>query len=417
MKRLTQLDGLRGIAALIVVVFHLSLIAQPFLDTNSTGDAWWWMSETPLRLATDGTQAVLLFFVLSGLVVALPALRAGFTKFSWKKYFASRFVRLYIPAWGALLLASILIFCIPRVSSKVTANYWLSNTNAKSIQPLTLLQDATLMKVGNAADNVLWSLRWEIIFSVLLPVFVLAAILIRRSWIAFALAMAGCIVLTVGDPVHADAAFYLPVFMMGTLMASRLESIQAWAARRSRTFWIAALSTSLFFMVASQIFSFAGSPTSLLGGLLWSLVGAGAAGIILCAIGFDSLRNFLNAKASQFLGKISFSLYLIHVPIIATLAFMLGDQQWWLVGIVGVPLSLLAATAFHRWVEVPSQRLARSVGSRFATRRTVEAGAVESGGRSALPSAVPDAAPAPVEAAPQPEYTRAGAVPHFASMR
>ena len=102
MKRLTQLDGLRGIAALIVVIFHLSLIAQPFLDTNSTGDAWWWMSETPLRLATDGTQAVLLFFVLSGLVVALPALRKGF---SWRKYFASRFLRLYIPAWGALVLA------------------------------------------------------------------------------------------------------------------------------------------------------------------------------------------------------------------------------------------------------------------------------------------------------------------------
>ncbi len=67
----------------------------------------------------------------------------------------------------------------------MTANYWLSDTNAKSIQPLTLLQDATLMKVGNAADNVLWSLRWEIIFSLLLPLFVLAAILIRRSWIAF----------------------------------------------------------------------------------------------------------------------------------------------------------------------------------------------------------------------------------------
>src|SRR5665213_3568592 len=125
MKRLTQLDGLRGIAALVVVVFHLSLIAQPFLDTKSTGDAWWWISETPLRLATDGTQAVLLFFVLSGLVVALPALRKGF---AWKKYFASRFLRLYIPAWGALMLAAALIFCIPRVSSNVSANYWLSNT-------------------------------------------------------------------------------------------------------------------------------------------------------------------------------------------------------------------------------------------------------------------------------------------------
>jgi peptidoglycan/LPS O-acetylase OafA/YrhL len=386
MKRLTALDGLRGIAALVVVVFHLSLIAQPYLDTNSTGDAWWWISETPLRLATDGTQAVLLFFVLSGLVVALPALRKGF---SWKKYFASRFLRLYIPAWGALAIAAILIFCVPRVSSKVTANYWLSNTNATSIPPLTLLQDATLMKVGNAADNVLWSLRWEIIFSLLLPLFVVAALVIRRSWIAFALAMAGCIALTIGDPDHANAAFYLPVFMMGTLMASRLEAIGEWAARRGRAFWIATLSASLLCMVASQVFMFAAPPSSIAGGLLWSLVGAGAAGVILCAIGFGSVRNFLNFRANQFLGRISFSLYLIHVPIIATLAFVLGDAQWWLVGIVGLPLSLAAATVFHRFVEVPSQRLAHYVGSRVTKRKVTEQKSPERKAPEATDAALP----------------------------
>ena len=407
MKRLTQLDGLRGIAALIVVIFHLSLIAQPFLDTNSTGDAWWWVSETPLRLATDGTQAVLLFFVLSGLVVALPALRAGFTKFSWKKYFGSRFLRLYIPAWGALALAAILIFCIPRMSSNVTSNYWLDDTNAKHIQFWTLIQDATLMKVGNAADNVLWSLRWEIIFSLLLPLFVLAAVLIKRSWIAFALAMAGCVALTIGDPNHANAAFYLPVFMMGTLMASRLDAIQEWSARRSKRFWITALSISLFFMVACQVFSFAAPPSSVIGGLLWSLVGLGAAGIILCAIGFASFSGFLNRRPNQFLGKISFSLYLIHVPIIATLAFTLGDAQWWLVGIIGLPLSLAAATVFHRYVEVPSQRLAHRVGTRMARPKVAPATPV-----AAFPPVEP------IEQAPHlVEYPHGAMLSHYAAMR
>jgi peptidoglycan/LPS O-acetylase OafA/YrhL len=408
MKRLTQLDGLRGIAALVVVIFHLSLIAQPYLDTKSTGDAWWWLSETPLRLATDGTQAVLLFFVLSGLVVALPALRAGITKFSWKKYFASRFLRLYIPAWGALVLASILIFCIPRASGNVTSNFWLDTTNAKSVQFTTFLQNATLMKVGNATDNVLWSLRWEIIFSALLPLFVLAAVLIRRSWIAFGLAMVGCVALTIGDPVHANAAFYLPVFMMGTLMASRLEAIQEWSARRSRRFWIVALGTSLFFMVATQIFLFAAPSGSPVFGMLWSLVGVGAAGIILCAIGFASFENFLNTRVSQFLGKISFSLYLIHVPIIATLAYALGDAQWWLVGIIGIPLSIGAATPFHRYVEVPSQRLAKRVGER-ASRPRVE--------RAPVAATDVFAMTVPIDEAPPVSYSSGPALPHYASMR
>jgi peptidoglycan/LPS O-acetylase OafA/YrhL len=388
------------------VIFHLSLIAQPFLDTNSTGDAWWWLSETPLRLATDGTQAVLLFFVLSGLVVALPALRAGFTKFSWKKYFASRFLRLYIPAWGALVLASILIFCIPRASINVTSNYWLDDTNAKHVQFLTFLQNATLMKVGNATDNVLWSLRWEIIFSVLLPLFVLAAIAIKRSWIAFGLTMAGCVALTIGDPNHADAWFYLPVFLMGTLLASRLDEIQIWSAQRSKRFWIAAFSTSLFFLVASQIFSFAAPASSIAGGLLWSLVGLGAAGIILCAIGFGSFAWFLNTRPSQYLGRISFSLYLIHVPIVATLAFTLGDAQWWLVGMIGLPLSIGAATLFHRYVEVPSMNLAHWVGARAVAGRKVEPAPTRGG-----------AAAEPVEASPHTELSHAAVVPHYAALR
>ena len=403
MKRLTQLDGLRGIAAIIVVIFHLSLIAQPFLDTGTVGDAWWWISDTPLRIATDGTQAVLLFFVLSGLVVALPALREGF---SWKKYYASRFLRLYLPAWGALAVAATLVFLVPRDGTNVTSDAWIGQTNAHTNVAANLLADATLTKVGFAADNVLWSLRWEVIFSALLPLFVLVAVLIRRSWIAFGLVGVGCVALTIGDPDHANAAFYLPVFMMGTLMASRLEAIQEWSRRRSRPFWVSVFLTSLLFLIASQIFAFAIRGNSLLAGILWGLVGVGAAGLILSAIGFVPFRAFLGARVSQFLGRISFSLYLVHVPILVTVAYAIGDPQWWLVGIVGVPLSIGGAIVFHRFVELPSQRLANRIGARAAKT-----------GAERDASADRFVPVEPLERAPEIEYNRGTALAHYAAMR
>ena len=161
-------------------------------------------------------------------------------------------------------------------------------------------------------------------------------------------------------------------------------------------------------MVATQIFLFAAPSGSPVFGMLWSLVGVGAAGIILCAIGFVSFENFLNTRGSQFLGKISFSLYLIHVPIIATLAYALGDAQWWLVGIIGIPLSIGAATVFHRYVEVPSQRLAKRVGER-AARPRVERAPVEATGGFAMT--------APIEEAPPVSYSSGPALPHYASMR
>jgi peptidoglycan/LPS O-acetylase OafA/YrhL len=221
-----------------------------------------------------------------------------------------------------------------------------------------------------------------------------------------AIAVIGCVALTIGNPVHSNGFFYLPVFFIGTLMASRIDAIKDWSARRGRAFWMVALSTSLFFMIASQVFSFAAHASSFTGGLLWSLVGVGAAGIILCAIGFAPLRNFLNMRVVQFLGRISFSLYLIHVPIIATLGFMLGDSRWWLVAIIGVPLSIGAATVFHRFVEVPSQHFAHRVGARVARPKVLAASTV-----------VAATAPIPIVEAPQLEYAGGAELPHYAAMR
>jgi hypothetical protein len=77
--RLPSLDGLRGVAALIVVVHHTlltvpSLSVAYFLDGPAAvrGSKAWWLSWTPLHLIWAGGEAVIVFFVLSGFVLALP---------------------------------------------------------------------------------------------------------------------------------------------------------------------------------------------------------------------------------------------------------------------------------------------------------------------------------------------------------
>lgn len=365
MKRLTELDGMRGIAAVVVVLFHTSLVAQPYLETHTVGDVWWWIADSPLKILTAGPEAVLIFFVLSGLVVALPAFRKGFR---WLKYYPSRVLRLYIPSVAALMFAALLIIFIPRHASAVTPGMWTSTTNARSVPLLTFLADTSLMKVGNGVDNVLWSLRWEVFFSLLLPLFVFLAVKVRRFWV---IAIGLCIIVSgTGDTTHVDPRLYLPVFFIGTLMALHLGEIQEWSRQRGRTFWISTLVVSLFFLIASHIFLFAIPSASVGGHILNALVGAGAAGSILCAIGFPAIRNTLRRRVPQFLGRISFSLYLVHVPIIATLAYFLGEQMWWLVALIGIPLSVGVAVLFFRFVEGPSQRLARFVGGKLAALRT-----------------------------------------------
>ena len=356
--RLASLDGVRGVASVVVVLYHVSLLARPFATGRISEPAWDIATETPLKLLFAGTEAVQVFFVLSGLVVALPLLRGGA---SWPGFFAARFVRLYLPVWGALLFAAALILLIPRDQASVTTGEWIANANATSVDPLHLLSEATLTPVSYTLVNTLWSLRWELIFTLLLPVAVLLARLLRR-W-AWPIAALMSVVMVVGRVAGVDAAVYLPAFFIGTLIAVRLESLRDWAAERSRPWqWGILTGVSALLLVASWLSRPFVESSSSLGQALWGLSGVGAAGLIVVAIGSPLARRLLEVRPVLWLGKVSFSLYLVHAPILATLAFSFGDARWWLVGIVGVPLSLLVAAAFFQLVERPSHGLARRVG-------------------------------------------------------
>lgn len=358
--RLASLDGLRGIAAAVVMVYHLSLVARPFLDTKTTGDAWWWLTHTPLKLFTAGTESVLVFFVLSGLVVAIPALKGGF---GWLGYYGGRMLRLYLPVWASLGLAAALIAFLPRDPASVTADSWLVNANSTALSGTRFLQEASLWRATYDINNVLWSLRWELVFSLSLPLFVIVAKALQRHW-KFAAALALAVTVT-GRLVDVDALVYLPVFFLGTLMAVRLPELLAFARRRSSWFWAAATTLSLALLIASWL----ARPleTSIGAEVLWGLSGLGAAGLVVVAIGSPLARRMLSAAGPRWLGKVSFSLYLVQAPIIATLAFALGDARWKLVTLLAIPLCLVAAWLFHLAVERPSHLLARAV-RRLLTR-------------------------------------------------
>ena len=78
-RHVSSLDGLRGLAALVVVVHHCLLTQPAFSDfffskwtTQPRTAVQGALFETPARLVWAGYEAVILFYVLSGLVLALP---------------------------------------------------------------------------------------------------------------------------------------------------------------------------------------------------------------------------------------------------------------------------------------------------------------------------------------------------------
>src|SRR5262245_36856658 len=108
-QRFASLDGLRGVAALVVVVHH-SLLVSPMLAAayyggDITGALHRIAVYSPLHLLWGGKEAVVVFFVLSGFVLVM-AMRSR--SFDWASYFPSRLLRLYLPVAGAVALGALI---------------------------------------------------------------------------------------------------------------------------------------------------------------------------------------------------------------------------------------------------------------------------------------------------------------------
>jgi peptidoglycan/LPS O-acetylase OafA/YrhL len=381
--RLAALDGLRGVAAVIVVLHHTLAVAAPHLAPSSgpvqVGSAWWWLTETPFKVLTAGAEAVVLFFVLSGLVVALPALRGGF---SWAGFLTSRFVRIMLPVWGSIVVAAVLLLLVPRSTGGFAAGSWLVDNNATAPTVAELVREAMLSRYSYEINNVLWSLRWEMLFAVLLPLFLLTARAARRVWLPVGLL--ALVASGVGFAIGDGSLSYLPAFFLGTLIAVNLDELRAWgtrvsAARWFRAGWPLTLAGALLVSVATWL----ARPALGTGVADETLrVGAvvGSVAIIVLAVVAAPVSRVLAGRVCAFLGRISFSVYLVHVPLLVAVAYLVGDANWTLAVLIGPPLGVLGGWLFWRLLERPVHVLARRAG--HAVGAAVGKPAAESRGTS-----------------------------------
>jgi len=375
--RITSLDGLRGVAALIVVVCHsmvasvVSLSRQNHTATThlARGSLSWWLAFTPLHIFYDGEQAVVIFFVLSGFVLALPAVKLGRRWFD-VSYYPRRLVRLYVPVWGALILAVLFHEATSRAAVPGAA-LWL-NEHAVSMTPVHGLGAAALLHQDGdpAFISVLWSLRWEVYFSLLLPLLLLFPIMTRRRpKTALVGAAASLALIALG--AHSNVAFlrYMPMFLLGSLMAFHQDSLSRWAqksrARFGAVLWGVGLPMLTVVLLTSDDWAFGFGDhhgAALLAGTT-ALVSFGACLALFLATYNAGFSRALSSRPGRWLGSRSYSLYLIHEPLLVTIAFAMGGRpNPVLFLLIVIPSVLILAELFWRAVESPAIALARWTG-------------------------------------------------------
>lgn len=372
--RFHALDGLRGVAALAVLICHSMLMSIDFYNAYLVpgdipkGTIAWWMSFTPLHILWAGGEAVFVFFVLSGFVMILPFLKPGPQMGRWIGYYPKRLVRLYVPVWGAFALFLLWVTIVPREVTPLYAPYL--QLQVPDINPDTIRMDLLLFPSPSSNNNVLWSLRMEVVFSLLLPVYLyLGRKLAVLNWLKFALLL--------GLSMHwAMTGYtlraYLPMFGLGTIMALERHRLAALAHRISSM--PAPLGGAVWALLSAVAIGLLTSYWMLLGItldpetlLFWAPIVRGLTLLGACLLLFLAMggpfRRALETPPAQWMGKRSFSLYVVHQPIVVSTGLVLGGNPGaGLTLLVAVPASLLIAEVFYRLVEYPSLQASRWIG-------------------------------------------------------
>jgi peptidoglycan/LPS O-acetylase OafA/YrhL len=361
-QRFRSLDGLRGIAAFVVVVHHCLLTSSTFAKPYQhfgvhTRRAATVVTYTPLHLFWDGTGAVLVFFVLSGFVLTLPWLQGSSLR-RWVAYYPQRALRLYLPAVGSVVLALVLYELVHR--PRHGGSYWLNDHGRRldDLGHVTRLL-ALVVPTSHWLDSPLWSLRWEVWFSILLPVFVLIVV-VARSLSAPKLA-AFVVLICLGYRYGHQAMYYLPMFGVGAVLAAERHTVARLLAERHRAVQAAVLVVGAVLLEAPWLSSRHQSPLE--SALRHTLSLTGAAVLVVCFLAHAGSVRLGNRAVTQWLGRHSFALYLVHEPIVVSVAVLTHRLVVTLV--VGIPVSLLACAVFYRLVEGPSHRLSQWVGRRL----------------------------------------------------
>lgn len=365
-KHYRSLDGLRGIAALVVVIYH-SMIATPRFGQirlrPGEQDVSYFefaISYTPLRLFWSGTEAVVVFFVLSGFVLSLPFARSG--GYPGRYFYPRRMLRLYLPAIASLVFAFTTALLVPR-GAIADASPWVIEHAERPNGLLQVLLGSSLIHGWGGLNLSLWSLRWEVIFSLMLAVFLwFARIVPKLLWVKIALVVAICAFWPLANIFYPDGVF-IAVFALGVLMAFNIPKLDRIANRLPTRTW------GLVFLLAATLLTYSGivigaRTTTHMPELMsvWiSFASMGAVLLVFAALKWQPLVRVLGSPSIQWLGKVSFSLYLIQDPVVVTIAELTGGTAPRLAVIpVSIAACLVVAYGFYRVVERPSHLLSRS---------------------------------------------------------
>lgn len=297
---LPHLDGLRGLAALVVFFGHSASSFFP----NITGGAYRILN---ISMPDFSDSAVCIFFVLSGYVVSMLSMRSQESLIAIS---ARRYLRLAGPALGSCLLSAWLLKHHLYFNQSVVAmnsSYWLKHWFLFEGSYLSAFREGLIgifqntYSIYNSYNSSLWTMYVELWGS--FGIFLLYY-LIKNNYLRLSLLLLVCFVLAFIYQRHDFFCFIAGAVSFNLHQLFNFKHKNSWV--------IMAMAVGMIlcsFPKIADLYYFVPSWFHAMGSIL-----------IIYHLHYSAMfKEFLSRGIFRWLGKISFSLYLIHILIICSI--------------------------------------------------------------------------------------------------
>jgi peptidoglycan/LPS O-acetylase OafA/YrhL len=314
-KKFLAVEGIRGVACLMVVLSHYSLAFFPYLHSfddkapDGNFQIQSYIHESPLGFFYSGTSAVFIFFVLSGFILTEITKQASNRKLI--ETCLKRYPRLMLPALCSCLFA----FCLYKMAQP-SSEYLTSWVNGFGNMELTLFGalyngtvDVFFLSGKSDFNPVLWTMKIELLGSFLIY---FLCFNYSRNLVPFLSLGAFFLIvfLTKFRLIELELGFGLAAFIIGYAFSRKGVEV-------SFSVSISLLFVGLYFAGAhNSSWSYTGL-YSLLGDYTYYYCNFVSGFFIVYAILFNKKINVLfSSRAMENLGRLSFSIYLVHLPLL-----------------------------------------------------------------------------------------------------
>jgi peptidoglycan/LPS O-acetylase OafA/YrhL len=320
-KKLEYLESLRGLAALVVVLNHFAIAFYPALyfgtaavvHTKSGIEAF--VSGTPLNLLINGSFSVALFFVLSGFVLTYKFFKDRSQPVHLIPLTVKRYVRLLPPVFMSIVLSYLFMrfsLLSSQPASVLTGSGLLRAYLQFEPNLLTALYESfigSLLRHDATYNGALWTMTFEFFGSILVFLFVALFRNWNRRYLVYIL-----VLIMFGNR-------YYSAFIVGMILCDLFTLRPDLFSRKGyRALSLVLLGLGLFLgsypairPVEGTIYAFM-KPYAI--ARSYHMIGAGL--VMFALLNLQHLQSVLSRKAFVFLGKISFSLYIIHFLLISS---------------------------------------------------------------------------------------------------